>query len=185
MVSRIKSEYVEEPDMKSVTLGALNGMLEAIDPFASYLNADQYRDYVKNKDVKRADVGLILSKKFGYVGVVGTDSGLPGSQGQLHHRRHDREHQRRRHARYAAGVREHAAAGRERNHRGVERGAYAPSGTDSREVDARQFPVARRGRPACLPDKVGYINVDALSPRTGETGRQHAYSNCRKTARRN
>src|ERR1019366_8348640 len=36
VVSRIKSEYVEEPDMKSVTLGALNGMLEAIDPFASY-----------------------------------------------------------------------------------------------------------------------------------------------------
>jgi carboxyl-terminal processing protease len=32
VVSRIKSEYVEEPDMKSVTLGALNGMLEASTP---------------------------------------------------------------------------------------------------------------------------------------------------------
>jgi len=80
VVSRIKSEYVEEPDMKSVTLGALNGMLEAIDPFASYLNADQYRDYLKNKDVKRADVGLILSKKFGYVGVVGTIMGSPAAK---------------------------------------------------------------------------------------------------------
>jgi carboxyl-terminal processing protease len=80
VVSRIKSEYVEEPDMKSVTLGALNGMLEAIDPFASYLNADQYRDYLKNKDVKRADVGLLLSKKFGYVGVVGTITGSPGAK---------------------------------------------------------------------------------------------------------
>jgi len=80
VVSRIKSEYVEEPDMKSVTLGALNGMLEAIDPFASYLNADQYRDYLKNKDLKRADVGLILSKKFGYVGVVGTITGSPAAK---------------------------------------------------------------------------------------------------------
>ena len=80
VVSRIKSEYVEEPDMKSVTLGALNGMLEAIDPFASYLNADQYRDYLKNKDVKRADVGLIISKKFGYVGVVGTITGSPAAK---------------------------------------------------------------------------------------------------------
>src|SRR5205807_4216356 len=80
VVSRIKSEYVEEPDMKSVTLGALNGMLEAIDPFASYLNADQYKDYQKNKDVKRADVGLILSKKFGYVGVVGTVPGSPAAK---------------------------------------------------------------------------------------------------------
>src|SRR5207244_13587682 len=50
VLSRIKSEYVEEPDMKSVTLGALNGLLESIDPFASYLNADQYKEYVKKKD---------------------------------------------------------------------------------------------------------------------------------------
>jgi len=80
VVSRIKSEYVEEPDMKSVTLGALNGMLEAIDPFASYLNADQYKDYQKNKDARRPDVGLILSKKFGYVGVVGVIPGSPAAR---------------------------------------------------------------------------------------------------------
>jgi carboxyl-terminal processing protease len=80
VVARIKSEYVEEPDMKSVSLGALNGMLEAIDPFASYLNADQYRDYIKNKDVKRADVGLLLSKKYGWMGVVGTIAGSPAAK---------------------------------------------------------------------------------------------------------
>ncbi len=79
VVSRIKSEYVEEPDMKSVTLGALNGMLEAIDPFASYLNADQYKEYLKGRDVKRADVGLILSKKYGYLGEVGVVGAIPGS----------------------------------------------------------------------------------------------------------
>src|SRR6266498_2864003 len=71
VLSRIKSEYVEEPDMKNVTVGALNGLLESIDPYASYLNADQYKEYQKNKDVHKASVGLILSKKYGYVGVVG------------------------------------------------------------------------------------------------------------------
>jgi len=80
VVAHIKSEYVEEPDMKSVTLGALNGLLEAIDPFASYLNADQYKEYLKNKDVKRADVGLILSKKFGYVGVIGVVPNSPAAK---------------------------------------------------------------------------------------------------------
>jgi carboxyl-terminal processing protease len=70
VVARIKSDYVEEPDMKSVTLGALNGLLEAVDPFASYLNADQYKDYVASKDAKRPDVGLILSKRAGYMSVV-------------------------------------------------------------------------------------------------------------------
>jgi carboxyl-terminal processing protease len=83
VVGHIKSEYVEEPDMKSVTLGALNGLLEAIDPFASYLNADQYREYVKNSGAKRADVGLILSKKSGYVGVVGVVPGSPAAKAGL------------------------------------------------------------------------------------------------------
>jgi carboxyl-terminal processing protease len=83
VVGHIKTDYVEEPDMKSVTLGALNGLLEAIDPFASYLNADQYREYVKNKDAKRADVGLILSKKSGYVGVVGVVPNSPAAKAGL------------------------------------------------------------------------------------------------------
>jgi carboxyl-terminal processing protease len=80
VVAHIKSEYVEEPDMKSVTLGALNGLLESIDPFASYLNADQYKEYLKEKDLKRADVGLILSKKFGYLGVVGAVANSPAAK---------------------------------------------------------------------------------------------------------
>jgi carboxyl-terminal processing protease len=61
-------------------LGALDGMLEAIDPFASYLNADQYRDYLKNKDVKRADVGLVLSKRYGMVVVVDAIPGSPAAK---------------------------------------------------------------------------------------------------------
>ena len=83
VLQRIKLEYVEEPDMKSVTLGALNGLLEAIDPFASYLNADQYQDYLKNKDLKRADVGLVLSKKPGWMGVVGTLPDSPAANAGL------------------------------------------------------------------------------------------------------
>src|SRR6476469_6712974 len=83
VLQRIKSEYVEEPDMKSVTLGALNGLLESIDPFASYLNAEQYRDYLKEKDRKRADVGLILSKRQGYLGVVGVVPNSPAAKAGL------------------------------------------------------------------------------------------------------
>ena len=83
VVSRIKSEYVEEPDMKSVTLGALNGLLESIDPFASYLNADQYKEYQKHNDGYKGDVGLILSKRFGYIGVVSAIPGSPAAKAGL------------------------------------------------------------------------------------------------------
>jgi carboxyl-terminal processing protease len=83
VVGHIKEEYVEEPDMKAVSLGALNGMLESVDPFASYLNADQYRDYTKSKESHHADVGLILSKKFGYLGVLDSIPNSPAAKAGL------------------------------------------------------------------------------------------------------
>ena len=70
VLSRIKADYVEEPDMKAVTVGAINGMLESLDPYASYLNAEQYKQYLKTKDQNRAGVGLTLSRRFGYLSVV-------------------------------------------------------------------------------------------------------------------
>ncbi len=76
VLSRIKADYVEEPDMKAVTVGAINGMLESLDPYASYLNAEQYKQYLKTKDQTRASVGLVLSRRFGYLSVV---DALPGS----------------------------------------------------------------------------------------------------------
>jgi len=83
VLSKIKLEYVEEPDMKAVTLGAINGMLESIDPYASYLNADQYKQYVKTKDTKKGDIGLTLSKRFGYMSVVDALPGSPAAKAGL------------------------------------------------------------------------------------------------------
>lgn len=83
VLSRIKSDYVEEPDMKNVTLGALNGLLESLDPYASYLSADQYKQYLKQKDAKKADAGLVLSKKFGYLNVVDAIPGSPAAKAGL------------------------------------------------------------------------------------------------------
>ena len=80
VLSRIKSEYVEEPDMNSVTLGAMNGLLESIDPYASYLNAEQYKEYLKNFDTYRGDLGMVLAKKFGYITVVSVVPGSPAAK---------------------------------------------------------------------------------------------------------
>jgi carboxyl-terminal processing protease len=83
VLSRIKSEYVEEPDMSSVTLGAMNGLLESIDPYASYLNAGQYKDYLKNYDTYRGDLGMVLAKKFGYITIVSVIPGSPADKAGL------------------------------------------------------------------------------------------------------
>ena len=163
VVAHIKSDYVEEPDMKSVTLGAMNGMLEAIDPFASYLNADQYRDYLKNKDVKRADVGLVLAKLPGYLRVVAAVPGSPAAK-----------------AGFSTGDMIESIGGVATRDMPL---AYAymllagepGSPVDLSVVHVRQLEpqTAKLVRASInlppvdssmLPDGVGYINVDALGP---------------------
>ena len=163
VLQRIKLEYVEEPDMKSVTLGALNGMLEAIDPFASYLNADQYKDYLKNKDVKRADVGLVLSKKFGFVGVVSAITGSPAAK-----------------AGFSTGDMIETINGVATRDMPLAYAAILLQGDPGSTVEINVFHV-RRSEPTSvkltramvplptvetrvLADNVGYINVDAISP---------------------
>lgn len=80
VLSRIKSEYVAEPDMNGVSLGAVNGMLEALDPYASFLNPTQFAEYVKNYDSYKGDLGLVLAKKFGYITVVSVVPGSPADK---------------------------------------------------------------------------------------------------------
>lgn len=83
VLSRIKADYVEEPDMKAVTAGAINGMLESLDPYASYLSADQYKQYLKSKESPKADVGLGLSRRFGYLTIVDAAPGSPAAKAGL------------------------------------------------------------------------------------------------------
>jgi carboxyl-terminal processing protease len=75
---------VEEPDMKNVTLGAVNGLLVSLDPFSSYLNADQYKQYQKTMAQPKAGVGLLLSRKYGFeLGVVDAIPGSPADKAGL------------------------------------------------------------------------------------------------------
>ena len=83
VLSKIKSEYVEEPDMKNVTLGALNGLLESLDPYASYLSADQYKQWQKSKTDAKGWTGLILAKRFGYIAIVDSVPGSPADKAGL------------------------------------------------------------------------------------------------------
>ena len=83
VLSRIQSQYVEAPDMKSVTLGGITGMLEAIDPYASYLDAAQYKQYLASKQKAQAGTGLILSKRYGYMAIVDSVPGSPAAKAGL------------------------------------------------------------------------------------------------------
>ena len=76
VLGKIKSDYVEEPDIRQVTRGALQGLLEALDPNSCYLTAEQWKEYERRKGGQPGTVGLVVSKRFGYVLILTT---LPGS----------------------------------------------------------------------------------------------------------
>jgi carboxyl-terminal processing protease len=76
VLSRVRSEYVEEPNIPKVTDGALHGLLESLDSNSSYLTADAYKAFKAHKAEGKADIGAVISKRFGYAAVVAV---LPGS----------------------------------------------------------------------------------------------------------
>jgi carboxyl-terminal processing protease len=76
VLSRIKQEYVTDPDLKKVTDGAIRGLLESLDPYSTYLSAEQYQEYLQHPEPGPADVGIFVSKRMGYATIVAV---LPGS----------------------------------------------------------------------------------------------------------
>ncbi len=76
VLSRVQSEYVEEPNIPKVTDGALHGLLESLDSNSSYMSPDAYKAYKTHKTESKAGIGAVISKRFGYAAVVAV---LPGS----------------------------------------------------------------------------------------------------------
>ncbi len=76
VLSRVRSEYVEEPNLPKVTDGALHGLVESLDSNSSYMTADAYKAFKAHKVEGKADIGAVISKRFGYADVVAV---LPGS----------------------------------------------------------------------------------------------------------
>jgi carboxyl-terminal processing protease len=80
VLSRIRLEYVEEPNIAGVTDGALHGLLESLDANSSYLSAAEYKRYKTMKTDGKADIGAVVSKRFGYAAVVAVIPGGPADK---------------------------------------------------------------------------------------------------------
>lgn len=83
VLSRVQSEYVEEPNIPKVTDGALHGLLESLDSNSSYLTPEAYKAYKDHKTQGKADIGAIVSKRFGYADVVAVLPGSPAEKAGL------------------------------------------------------------------------------------------------------
>ena len=82
VLSRIRTEYVEDPNISAVTNGALHGLLESLDANSSYLDPTEFKDYKLRKQGK-AGIGADISKRYGYAAVISVIPGGPADKAEI------------------------------------------------------------------------------------------------------
>jgi carboxyl-terminal processing protease len=82
VLQHIQTDYVEVPNIPQVTNGALRGLLESLDADSSYLTAADYKAYKEDHGGK-AQVGINVSKRYGYATIVSVVPGSPADKADL------------------------------------------------------------------------------------------------------
>jgi carboxyl-terminal processing protease len=81
VLQKIQQDYVDDPNMRTVTAGALHGLLESLDPQSSYLTPREYEEYKKKtSNPGTGETGLTLSKRYGYIIVLSVLPDSPGTK---------------------------------------------------------------------------------------------------------
>ena len=83
VLKKVQTDYVVDPNMTKVTVGALHGLLESLDPDSSYLTPDEYKAYKGRTNEGSAQIGFNISKRYGYATVVSVEPGSPAEKEQI------------------------------------------------------------------------------------------------------
>src|SRR3984885_884488 len=83
VLKKVQTDYVVDPNMTKVTVGALHGLLESLDPNSSYLTPEEYNAYKQHTNEGVAQVGLNISKRYAYATVVSVEPGSPAEKEQV------------------------------------------------------------------------------------------------------
>lgn len=83
VLKHIQSDYVTQPNIGTVTNGALHGLLESLDADSSYLTPTEYKIYKEKPAGGTAQIGVTVSKRFGYATIVNVLPGSPADQDHL------------------------------------------------------------------------------------------------------
>jgi len=81
VLQKIQQDYVDDPNMRTVTAGSLHGLLESLDAQSSYLTPREYDEYKKKlQNSGTGETGLTISKRYGYVIVLSVLPDSPGTK---------------------------------------------------------------------------------------------------------
>jgi carboxyl-terminal processing protease len=83
VLKHIQDDYVDEPDLNKVRSGALRGLAYGLDPYSTYLTAEQVRDFRAGNSNNQAGIGAELSQFASYLYVIAPVKGGPADQAGL------------------------------------------------------------------------------------------------------
>jgi carboxyl-terminal processing protease len=80
VLQHIQNDYVDEPNMEKVRAGALRGLAYGLDPYSTYLTAEQVKDFRAAKKSNQVGIGAELSQVASFLYVVAPVKGSPADQ---------------------------------------------------------------------------------------------------------
>ncbi len=83
VLHKIQTDYVTDPNLPKVTNGALHGLLQSLDVDSSYLSQPEYQSYLAHQHEGVAQVGMDVSKRFGWGTVVAVIPGSPAEKAHI------------------------------------------------------------------------------------------------------
>src|ERR1700741_5266688 len=84
VLQHIQNDYVDEPNMEKVRAGALRGLAYGLDPYSTYLTADQVKEFNDNTRKNDVGIGAELSQVASYLYVVAPMKGSPADVAGVH-----------------------------------------------------------------------------------------------------
>lgn len=82
VLRHIVRDYVDEPDLEKVKVGALRGLADGLDPYSAYLSPEQAKKY-NSPRTEVASTGMILGRSAGYVYVLAVVKDSPAEKAGL------------------------------------------------------------------------------------------------------
>lgn len=79
VLQHVNEDYVDEPDLSKVRAGALRGLAYGLDPYSTYLTADQVHDYTAGAQKNQFGIGVEVSQVASYLYVIAPVKGGPAS----------------------------------------------------------------------------------------------------------
>jgi len=83
VLQHIQNDYVDEPNLEKVRAGALRGLAYGLDPYSSYLTADQVKEFQNKKATALIGIGAEFSQVSSYLYVISVTKNSPAEKAGL------------------------------------------------------------------------------------------------------